>query len=307
MFVAVDSRSNVFVSDASNNRIREIAPTGEANTFAGNGHSGSADGTGGPFGTAEFNGPSGIAFDGQGNLFVGDSGNSRIRKIDQFGNVTTVAGNGTHGWVDGTGGPNGTAEFGEPIGVAVDSHGNIFVADMYYNCIRKIDSAGNVTTLAGNGAYGFLDGTGGSDGTARFRGPFGIAVDAQDNVLVADSGNNNIRKVDPLGNVTTLAGDGIAGDANGSGGQNGAAQFWGPAGVAVDAQGNVFVGDSENFRIRKIDPTGNVTTVAGHGHGFADGPIGDAMFNDPYGVTTDTAGNVFVADVGSNRIRKVSP
>ena len=231
-----------------------VALSGNVTTLAGNGTRGYADGTGGPTGTAKFNGPMGVAVDAAGNVFVAELYNNRIRKVDPSGNVTTLAGNGTQGYADGTGGPTGTAEFDRPGGVAVDAAGNVYVADTYNNCIRKVDPSGNVTTLAGNGTAGYADGTGGPTGTAEFNNPGGVAVDAAGNVYVADYGNNRIRKVDPSGNVTTLAGNGTPAYADGTGGPTGTAEFWGPAGVAVDTAGNVFVADGTNNRIRKITP-----------------------------------------------------
>jgi sugar lactone lactonase YvrE len=304
--VAVDAQGNVFVADQANNRIRKIDPSGNVTTLTGNGTAGFFDGTGGPTGTAEFNGPSGVAVDAQGSVLVGDSNNLRIRKVDPAGDVITVAGNGDHGYRDGTGGANGTAEFDNPTGVAVDAQGNVFVADWMNNRIRKIDPLGNVTTLAGNGLEGYADGTGGANGTAEFKSPFGVAVDARGHVFVADSGNNRIREIDQSGNVTTLAGNGQYGWTDGTGGPNGTTEFFLPDGVAVDAQGNVIVADTGNCAVRKIDPSGNVTSVAGTGHyGFADGPGGTAQFSYPDSVAVDAQGNIFVADLGNNRIRKI--
>ena len=280
-------------------------------TLAGNGTRGYADGTGGPTGTAEFFYPRSMAIDAAGNVYVADYGNDRIRQVDPSGNVTTLAGNGTPGYADGMGGPTGTAEFRGPAGVAVDAAGNVYVADYYNNRINKVDSSGNVTTLAGNGMPGYADGTGGPTGTAEFYSPSNVVVDAAGNVYVADSVNNRIRKVDPSGNVTTLAGNGTQGSADGTGGPTGTAEFNNPWGVAVDAAGNVYVADSGNNRIRKVDPNGNVTMLAGNGTwGFEDGtggPTGTAEFNGPEGVAVDAAGNVYVADSANNRIRKISP
>jgi sugar lactone lactonase YvrE len=286
----------------------------EVTTLAGNGTQGFADGTGGPYGIAEFDEPLGVAVDAQGNVYVADSSNYRIREIDLAGNVTTFAGRGTFGHVDG---PSGTAEFQDPSGIAIDSHGNFYVADSAGNRIRKIDPSGNVTTLAGNGTGaststgGYADGTGGPNGSAEFYIPMGVAVDGQGNVYVADTWNNRVRKIDPVGNVTTLAGNGLQSYEDGTGGPNGTAEFYGPEGLAVDAQGNVYVADSANNRVRKIDTGGNVTTLAGNGTpGFADGtggPNGTAEFLLPMGVAVDSQGNVVVADNASHRIRRIDP
>ena len=256
--VAVDQAGNVYVAELGNNRIRKIDTSGNVTTLAGNGTQGYADGTGSASGTAEFNGPAGVAVDSRGNVYVADLGNQRIRTIDASGSVKTLAGNGDAGYVDGTGGANGTAEFYGPNGIAVDDSGHVYVADVDNNRIRQIDSSGNVTTLAGNGygsprSGGFVDGTGGANGTAEFFSPWVIAVDRGGNVYVGDTGNNRLRKIDPCGNVTTLAGNGTAGDVDGTGGATGMAELWGPYGVAVDAAGNVYA-ENNDGRLRRIVP-----------------------------------------------------
>ena len=216
--VATDTRGNVFVAD-SDNRIRKIDSTGAVTTLAG-GRAGYADGSGGPTGTAQFYQPAGIAVDAAGNVYVADTGNNCIRRIDPTGNVTTLAG-GMQGFADGTGGNGGTAEFNAPSSVAVDGQVIVYVADFGNARVRRIDAMGNVTTLAGNGAQGYRDGTGGPDGSAEFAYPSGVAVDAQKKVYVADELNDRIRVIDTAGNVTTLAGNGTAGYFDGSGGPTG--------------------------------------------------------------------------------------
>jgi sugar lactone lactonase YvrE len=310
--VAVDGSGNVFVADTNNYTIRKITPSGVVTTLAGTpGMSGSANGTGA---AARFYWPSGVAVDGSGNVFVADLGNSTIRKITPSGVVTTLAGTaGSRGSADGTG---AAARFWLPEGVAVDGSGNVFVADTGNNTIRKITPSGVVTTLAGSADQpGSADGTGAA---ARFREPQGVAVDGSGNVFVADYYNGTIRKITPSGVVTTLAGTaGIFGSADGTGA---AASFSYPEGVAVDGAGNVFVADSDwtgnfylantsNNTIRKITPAGVVTTLAGSAglSGSADGTVAAALFNEPWGVAVDGAGNVFVADSGNNTIRKITP
>jgi sugar lactone lactonase YvrE len=295
--VAVDASGNVYVGDSLNHRIREIDPSGNVTTLAGNGVHGDQDGSGGPTGTAEFNFPSGLAVDRHGNVYVADANNNRIRKIDPAGNVTTLA-------------PHGEALF-VPSGVAVDGADDLFVTDTGHNRVIEIDPSGTVTTVAGNGQLGDADGTGGSKGTAEFASPTGLAVDAAGSLYIADFLNSRIRKIDPAGNVTTIAGNGTQGYADGTGGPHGTAQFDGPVGIAVDQGGNLYVGDAENNRVRMIDPLGNVTTLAGNGiQGFADGtlgPLGSAEFHNPAGVAVDLIGNVYVADSQNNRIRKITP
>jgi hypothetical protein len=300
--VAVDGAGNVFVADSSNNTIREITPEGVVITLAGTaGSSGSADGV---RDAARFWHQSGLAVDETGNVFVADSGNSTIRKITPDGLVTTLAGTAfLYGSADGTG---SAARFNNPWGVAVDGAGNVFVADWGNDTIRKITPDGVVSTLAGlAGTSGSLDGMGAA---ASFNGPRGVAVDGAGNVFVADSGNNTIRKITPAGMVATFAGTaGLSGSTDGTGA---AASFNFPTGVAVDGAGDVFVADSYNCTIRKIAPTGVVTTFAGTGYsgtGSADGPRAAASFTRPEAVAVDGAGNLFIADPGNNTIRKITP
>ena len=310
--LAVDGAGNVFVAD--NYTIRKITPSGGVTTLAGLADSqGSADGTGA---AARFNGPSGVAVDGAGNLFVRDSDYNTytytIRKITYAGVVTTLAGMGrSAGSADGTGAaarfsytdPGLSSSFG-PTGVAVDGAGSVFVADTDNDTIRKITPTGVVTTLAGTARlYGSADGAGAA---ASFGRPQGVAVDGVGNVFVADTDNNTIRKIEPSGVVTTLAGPGpLSGDV-GADGTGAAARFDRPFGVAADETGNVFVADGS---IRKITLAGVVTTLAGSAElfGSADGTGAAARFYSPSGVAVDGAGNVFVADTGNNAIRKITP
>jgi len=313
--LAVDNVGNLYVADQGNQAIRKVTPSGVVTTLAGNTSidsssgfimGGYADGTGS---AARFNSPMGVAVDNIGNLYVTDSKNWSIRKITPLGVVTTVAGSIMHsGYADGTG---SAARFafsyvdsgriytdGFP-GVAVDSAGNLYIADTAINSIRKVSPLGEVTTLAG-WIYG-----------AQFYGPFGTAVDKAGNVYVADDDGDNsvIRRVSPLGVVTTIAGsaNGTAADGTGS-----AAQFSGAEGIAIDSVGNLFVSDSWGNTIRKVSPVGAnwvVTTIAGSPgkQGFTNGTGSAARFNRPIGVVVDSGGNIYVADSGNNAIRKVSP
>ena len=263
-------------------------------TLAGSGTSGFANGTGS---AAQFYFPGGIAVDSSGNVYVADKANYRIRKVTPAGVATTLAGSGVSGFADGT----GSAAQLNPFGVDVDSSGTVYVADSENHRIRKITPAGVVTTLAGSGVAGFVNGTGSA---AQFKNPFNVAVDSSGNVYVADSNNFSIRKITPAGVVTTLAGSGTYGYADGTGT---AAQFGNVQGIAVDSSGTVYVGDTDNNRVRKITPAGVVTTLAGAGPGYADGTGSAALFNGPYGVDVDSSGNVYVADFYNHRIRKITP
>ena len=280
------------MADTGNDTIRKITPGAMVTTLAGKaGQPGSVDGSGNAaqFRLNDLIG-SGVAVDDAGNVYVGDSNNGTIRKITPTGVVTTLAGTaGYAGSADGTG---AAARFYLPSGVAVDSAGNVFVADIYNNTIRKVTPAGVVTTLAGTPPPSEQSAPGGSaDGTgaaAQFWDPSGVAVDSVGNVYVADTDNDTIRKITPAAVVTTLAGTPkVSGSVDGMGS---AAHFGSPTGVAVDGLGNIYVADQTNRTIRKISSAGAVTTVAGTAgqSGSVDGTGGAALFNYPQGVAVDT-------------------
>ena len=299
--VAVDSSGNIYVADTVNQMIREIAPGGVVTTVAGRAATpGSANGVGT---AATFDGPTGIAVDSSGNLYIADDGNDVIRKITPSVSggvttwtVTTLAGAaGVAGAVDNTG---VLAKFNQPFGVAVDQNGNVYVADSANDTIRKVTPAGVVTTVAGTaGVPGSANGTGGA---AQFDKPYGLAVDSAGNIYVADTSNSLIRKISPAGLVSTLAGGAASGYGDGTGT---AAQFSFPHDVAVDPAGNVYVADTNNGEIRRITPAAVVTTLAGGGSLGADGAGYNAGFSNPSGVALDTAGTVYVADTGDDTIR----
>ncbi|MGZ3822520.1 MAG: NHL repeat-containing protein, partial [Mucilaginibacter sp.] len=291
----VDAAGNVYVTDEGNSVIRKIDPALNVTTFAGTPNViGSANGVDT---VASFNKPFGIAVDASGNVYVADAGNNQVRAITPAGLVSTFAGTGAAGTVNGL----DTATFNSPLSVTVDGSGNVYVADYGNDLIRKISPAGVVSTLAGTGAAGADNGAGTK---ATFNLPEGVAVDGSGNVYVADNGNNLIRKITPDGTVSTLAGSGSAGSANGTGV---AASFNSPFGIAVDASGNVYVADAGNNQIRKISPAGVVTTFAGSGIKGAGNATGAAAsFNTPSGVAVDAAGNVYVADENNNMIRKIT-
>jgi sugar lactone lactonase YvrE len=298
--VAVDTQGTIYVSDGDNFTVRRIR-NGVVSTLAGRaGEQGSVDGNGS---NARFERPTGISVDGLGNVYLGDRLGEAVRKIDPAGNVSTLAGtSNAPGAEDGIG---AQARFSQPDGIAVDSAGNVFVSDRRNNNIRKISSSAVVTTLAGTVPQsGSTDGTGDQ---ARFSVPDGIAIDALGNALVADRGNEVIRKISPDGQVTTLAG---TPDATGnSDGTGNSAAFDSPSDVAVDPAGNTYVADNDNNTIRKISPAGEVTTLAGAPgeSGNVDGVGINARFDDPEGIAVDAAGNVYVADTDNNTIRKITP
>jgi sugar lactone lactonase YvrE len=264
---------------------------------------GNVDGLGA---AARFRGGGSIAVDGQGNLFVADADNDTIRKVTPAGAVTTLAGSpGMTGTADG---PGPAARFNAPAGIAVDATGNAYVADYGNNTIRKISPVGVVSTLAGSpgnpGPSG--DSADGTGSAAGFFHPGGLAVDISGNVFVSDTGNGTLRKITPAGVVTTLAGVvGVAGSTDGTGM---AALFEYPSGMAIDGSGNLYVADDGAKTIRKVTPSGAVTTLAGTANkiGSADGTGAAASFTDPLGIAVDSTGNVFVADNGNDTIRKVT-
>jgi sugar lactone lactonase YvrE len=295
-----DAIGTLFVADTYNNTVRQITPDAVVTTIAGlPGGSGSADGTGAE---ARFNIPKGVAVDRAGNSYVADSFNDTIRRISPAGEVVTIAGSpGKIGSDDGNG---SAARFYNPIGIVVDRAGNIFVADTSNDTIRKITPEAEVTTFAGKaGQRGARDGVGSE---ARFDNPNQLAIDPADNIYVADTHNQIIRKITPDAVVTTVAGlANVSGSEDGIGSE---ARFNDPAGVAADAFGNLYVADSTNHTIRKIAPGAVVTTFAGTAgrYGTDDGVGAAARFKTPEGVAVDGAGNVYVADTFNYRMRRIN-
>ena len=268
---------------------------GLVTTFAGNGAQASTNGTGTG---ASFASPNGITTDNAGNFYVTEPVIGDVRKITPLGVVTKLAGGAGQLELDGTG---AAAGFYEPLPIVFDGSGNLYVADLFGNTIRKVTTAGVVTTFAGSGAYGAANGTGTA---ASFSSPRGLAIDAAGNLYVADSGNQLIRKISPLGVVSTFAGNGTRGYADGL---SGVASFSSPASIAIDAAGNLYIGDTGNYRIRKISTTGLVSTLAGSGvTGTNDGPGISASFNGIAGIVVDASGNLYVADNSKHIIRMVT-
>jgi sugar lactone lactonase YvrE len=296
--IAVDASGNFFVADSQNHAIRKITTNGVVATFAGKlGVSGSANGTGT---SAQFDSPSGLAFDAGGNLFVSDTGNSTIRKIKPSGAVSTFAGiAGESGFTNGVA---GGAQFSSPLGIAVAPDGTIYVADSGNHCIRVI-SGGNVSTFAGSPqVWGSADGSGTN---AQFNSPCGLAFDNHTNLFVCDANNNTIRKITPAGAVTTFAG--AAGVDGSTDGDLSSARFRSPAELVFDKKGNLFVADSLNQTIREISTNGIVSTVSGRAGiaGSNDGVNGVGKFFNPYGVVVGADGSLMVADTYNELMRTV--
>ncbi|MBI3378080.1 MAG: hypothetical protein HY035_06750 [Nitrospirae bacterium] len=300
----VDSAGNIYIADLSNQRVRKVDAAGIITTAAGNGQGGFS-GDGGAATQASFQYPFGIAVDSAGNIYITDTSNHRIRKVDTSGVITTVAGNGQYGF-SGDGGSAIQARLYYPFGVTVDTVGNIYIADLGNQRIRKVDTNGVITTAAGDGESGF-SGDGGPAISARLNNPYGVTADNAGNIYIADFQNQRIRKVDTSGIITTVAGNGQYG-FSGDGGPATQAMLYYPFGVAVDSAGNIYIADHDNHRIRKVDTSGIITTVAGTGqYGFSGdgGAPTQAMLNHLNGVAVDTGWNVYIADTSNNRIRKI--
>lgn len=312
--VAVDASGTLFVTETATNVVRQVTPSGQVTTYAGSiGKTGSADGW---RRDAQFASPRGIALAPSGDLILTDYGNHVIRKISLAGRVSTLAGTARVGTSDGEG---SAARFQGVNGIATDALGNLYVADQLNNTIRQITRDGVVRTLAGvpDGRVGYQDGSGAS---ARFWWPFAVAVDRHGRIYVADKMNNVIRRITPTGEVSTYAGVPFptpqgalaVGSQNPGGSADGpvaTAQFYGPAGVAVDEQDNVYVADQQNCTIRKITADGMVRTLAGTPGqaGSADGVGPAARFDSPTGIAVDPKGVIYVADQQNHTVRKITP
>ena len=307
--VALNTSGVLFIAEFSNNDVRQVSlGTGVINAYAGSGIAG-YQGDSGPAASAKLNGPQGIALDSSGNLLVADFVNSVIRKVNASShNITTVAGNGFEGSF-GDGGQATSAGLLSPRGLAVSSSGIIFVVDSGSNRIREINPAtGVITTVAGTGVAGY-SGDGGPATAATLNAPTGIAVDSHGNLFIADTQNNAIREVNAAtGVITTVAGNGTRG-FSGNGGAATAAELNQPFSVAVDSSGNILIADTVNTQIREVSAaTGKISTVAGTGTTGSSGdggPATSAQLNQPQSIAVDAAGNIFIADTGSNRIREV--
>jgi sugar lactone lactonase YvrE len=303
--VACDSDKNLYVVDNGFSNVRKVDDQGTITTVAGTtGGSSVFSGDGGPATAAALNGPLSIALDPTGNLYIADSGNNRIRRLDRKGTITTVAGTGEAGF-SGDRGPATAAKLDDPEAIAFDGAGNLYIDDYNANRIRRVDRSGIITTVAGTGEPGF-SGDGGPATAATFSEVEDITFDANGDLLIADTSNNRIRRVDQKGIVMTVAGTGTRGHA-GDGGHATAATFYDPVSVVADADGNLYVSDHHNDRVRRIDQSGTITAFAGTGaRGFSgDGaPATSARLNQPWALTV-CDGTLYITDSFNHRVRMV--
>jgi DNA-binding CsgD family transcriptional regulator/sugar lactone lactonase YvrE len=310
--LAVDSSGDLFLADGQ--RVREVTPDGRIATVAGTGVHGFS-GDGGSALLAEIALTPGyvgqgvataIAVDAEGNVYIADQENNRVRRVAKNGTISTVAGTGTRGF-DGDGGPATAADLNTPRGLAVDTAGNLYIADTGNNLIRKVDAGGTIATIAGTGAGGF-SGDGGPADAATLSAPQGLALGGDGSLYIADTGNNRIRRLLVDGTIVTVAGRGGA-SYSGDGGQAVRAQLNLPTSIAVDRAGDLYIADTENGRVRMVDLGGVITTVAGSSARPADvgdgGPPARAGLARPMGVAVGADGRLYVADTDDNRVRVV--
>ena len=302
--VAVDNSGNIFIADKGNHRIRKVTRSGVISTVAGNGQIGSS-GDSGLAVNAPLNSPNGVAIDNSGNIYIADTNNQRIRKVNAAGIISTIAGSGIQGFAgDGSANP-ALQQLDTPVGIFLDVAGNLLIADAGNHRIRKLNlTSGVLTTIAGKG-YG----SGTPDGTAAInsflRYPTSVVADAAGNIYISNTSGHNIKKINSAGILTNFAGNGTAG-FGGDGADAKLAQFNAPGGIALDGAGNLYVTDQVNNCLRKIDASGVISTFAGRGanNNLKDPVIApaDATFNAPAGVVVDRAGNIIVADTNNHRV-----
>ena len=297
-----DSNGNLYFADASNHCIRKIDTSGNISTFAGTGGESGFSGDGGAATSAKLNFPYRVTFDSNGNLYIPDVNNHRIRKVDTNGNISTFAGTGESGF-SGDGGAAASAKLSGPTGVTFDSNGNLYISSYNNHVIRKVDTNGNISTFAGTGTEGY-SGDGGAATSAQLSQPWGVNVDASGNVYIADSENHRIRKVDTNGNISTFAGTGTEG-FSGDGGAATSAKL-NSSEYIIYYNNNYYIADYGNARIRKIDSNGIITTIAGKDVYNGDNiSASTAKINLPRNMAMDKNDNLYIAEQNSNRIRKI--
>jgi MBG domain (YGX type)/Chitobiase/beta-hexosaminidase C-terminal domain/FG-GAP-like repeat/Abnormal spindle-like microcephaly-assoc'd, ASPM-SPD-2-Hydin/NHL repeat len=306
--MAIDGAGNLYIADTDNARIRKVTANGVISTVVGTGVAGST-GDGGPALNATLNYPEAVTLDASGNLYIVENNGCRVRKVAAAtGIISTVAGTGTRGET-GDGGPATSAELYNPKGVAVDTSGNIYISDYSGNRVRKVTaSTGVISTFAGTGTAAY-SGDGGPAASAGLYAPEGLVFDANNNLYIADSGNFVVRKVTPSGTISTVAGVGQVYGYNGDG--KSATQSWlaGPSALALDSAGNLYIADNYNFRTRKVNSAGIISTVAGTGanaYGGNGGVATSANLENSWGLALDKAGNLYISDFVASVVRKVS-
>lgn len=308
--IAIDKSGNLYIADDYNYSVRKIAANGKISLLAGGpqtGYGGDND----EATAAQFAEITGVAVDKGGNVFIADKGNSRVRKINTKGVVTTIAGNGSDAF-SGDGGKAVSACLGTgPSGITVDNSGNILFTDNA--SVRKISPAGIITRVSGGEEPGF-SGDGGPASAAAMRKPKGLALDTAGNMYIADYDDNRVRKISKAGIISTFAGNGYSSEPGfgafyGDGGPATDAELSGPTAVVADPAGNVYISDCNNHCVRRVDANGIMTTIAGtavNGYSGDDGPATAARFLSTAGLAIDAAGNLYICDPVNNRIRKVS-
>lgn len=304
--IALDLAGNLYINVQKSNRVRKVDVSGVITTVAGNGSVGFG-GDGGPATAASMAGNWGMAVDAFGNIYISDQGNHRIRKVSSTGIITTIAGTGTSGF-SGDGGPATDAKMNAPLGIAVDPSGNVYFSDSYNFCVRKINTAGIITTVAGiPGSAGF-SGDGGAATSAKLKYIWGLALDAAGNLYMCDAPNDRVRKVDASGIITTIAGSGTPGyDLDNVAAT--AAKLNRPLNVFVAGDGKIYIADYANNRVRRIDNSGIITTIAGTGVGGFNGdglPATATQIHHPLAAIADADDNVYLSDMLNSRIRKIS-
>jgi len=304
--VAIDAAGNLYIADTYNDRIRKVTPQGIISTVVGNGSQGYS-GDGGPATLAQLSYPKAVAFDAAGNLYIADFDNNRIRKVTAgTGVITTFAGKGTWGY-SGDGGLATNAQLYHPNDIAFDGVGNLYIADMANHRIRKVDTSGMITTVAGIGMPGY-SGDGGLALSAMLQYPSNVALDAKGDLYIVDSSNNRIRKV-TAGMINTIAGSSTVAGYGGDGGPATSAKLSLPNDIVFDSNGILYIADSLNHRIRAVDPSGIISTVAGsaaNGYGGDGGPATSAKLYEPKGIAVDAEENLYIADFNNLRIRQVN-
>ena len=301
---AVDAYGDLYIAGAC--KVRKVAWTGTISTVAGTGECGYS-GDRGLATSAQLADVWDVALDAAGNLYIADGHSHTVRKVARNGIISTVAGNGENGY-SGDGGLATSAQISVPSGLALDAGGNLYIADWGRSVVRKVSPDGVITTFAGTGQYGY-SGEGGPAASARLTLPTGVAVARDGSVYVADNYSNAVRKVAPNGIITTVAGNGASGNS-GDGGPALWASLSSPGAVAVDAAGNLYVADTDDFTVRKVTPDGTITAVAGNGtggHSGDGGPATAAQLGGGLAIALDAAGNLYIADTYNNAVRRVAP